>query len=89
MSLFRKVIIFDKLPAPSEHEDYWLGEIPEGPAIFKAGIVETLEGPKPDRWFCSFGGDRGIMWDKNKQLRYFASPEEALAAMREANVKFG
>ena len=72
------------LPEPSEHGTYWFDAPPTGPAIFKAGVtpaLERLRGKQEGKFFASLGS-RGILMD-GLGIRYFDSPEEALAVLSE------
>lgn len=53
--------------------NYWLTSKPMGRAIFRA--ADPRRG-----WFVSRGGERGVLF-AGEHIRYFATPEAALAAL--------
>jgi hypothetical protein len=69
------------LPVPDQFSNFWLEEKPLGPVIFHGSSSYDLGYDclrDPQRWFLSFGGDRGVLFDEKKKIRYFTAPQEAL-----------
>lgn len=74
----RVMVLFKDLPEPDEFGNYWLGARGHGPAI----LHSKLDGQR--RWFVSTdNGDGLIRTDSGHGIRYFTSPEDALAALRQ------
>lgn len=70
-----------RLPDPDAWGNYWLrrgeGRI-HGPCILHAGGTGPVAA-----WIASRGGDEGVLFEDGR-IRYFASPEGALEALRNA-----
>jgi hypothetical protein len=76
------------LPPADAYGNHWLGTRPAGaPAVLKAGNTPALRrlGAPADteRWFVTLPGDRAVLTEGGR-VRYFDTPEQALAALREA-----
>ena len=69
------------LPAADPRGNYWLGSrVRGGAAILSSGFPEA---GRP-RWFATRPGEGGPLLTPSGSVRYFAGPEDALAALREA-----
>jgi len=91
MSAFSRsrVINCRKLPEPNAWGDYWLLKADgkpdvNGPCILHSNEpVSTGDAASSHSWIASRGGEDGLLFEGG-QLRRFASPEEALKALRES-----
>jgi len=93
MSVFSRsrVINCRKLPEPNAWGDYWLLNADgkpdvNGPCILHSNEPVTTNGGGgvvSHSWIASRGGEDGLLFEGG-QLRRFASPEEALKALRES-----
>lgn len=81
------------LPEPNQFGAYWLGS--KDPkeasgAIFPAADESTVAGKKlvrlrgkqSGKFFASAGIEHGVLFDGDKKIRYFDTPQEALEAVR-------
>jgi hypothetical protein len=70
----------DRLPKPDQYGNYWLGGKGKGPAILKGRQV----GGAADCWFACSGAEDGCsILFAGPDIRYFQTPEAALAALKE------
>ena len=76
------------LPEPTQHGSYWLGSPDPAEAvgaIFRAGDnpgLVRLRGDQVGKFFASTSAN-GVIFHAGK-IRYFASPHQALQAIRES-----
>jgi hypothetical protein len=72
------------LPKPDAYGNYWLGEKPTfAPAIIRAGHPDNGAPRDAKGWFATT--EDGPLFDGTR-IRYFATPEMALAALKEIRV---
>lgn len=70
-----------KLPSPDSFGNYWLGDKPEGPAIFISKKLVNGKVIENKKFFASRGQKGGILFDEGG-IRYFDTAVEAFNALK-------